>query len=86
MKLVFSDDFVRHAIISDERGNVLYQVTTPREALGTPRKSTVWRAIQSTSRESDEALTDIDASSLNHDDRVRELEQMLEHHGFKRLS
>ncbi|KIM55866.1 hypothetical protein SCLCIDRAFT_1220847 [Scleroderma citrinum Foug A] len=91
MKLVFSDDFVRHAIIGDERGNVIYQVTTPREALGTPRKSTVWKAIQpvqlpatsgSTSHGSDEASINIDTSNLGH---VRELEQRLEHQGFKRL-
>lgn len=91
MKLVFSDDFVRHAIIGDERGNVIYQVTTPREALGTPRKSTVWKAVQpvqlpatsgSTSHGSDEVSIDIDTSNLGH---VRELEQRLEHQGFKRL-
>lgn len=44
MKLVFSDDFVRHATISDELGNVLYKVTTPCEGIGTPRVSTVWKA------------------------------------------
>lgn len=44
MKLIFSDDFVRHATISDEFGNVLYKVTTPWEGIGTPRKSTVWKA------------------------------------------
>lgn len=46
MKLVFSDDFVRHATISDEFGNVLYKVTTSAcEGIKTPRISTVWKAV-----------------------------------------
>ena len=92
MKLVFSDDFVRHAVISNERGNILYQVTTPREALGQPRKSTVWKAVRglpvqpgSTVDEPDKSSIDVDARLGDDDGHVRELEQRLEHQGFKRL-
>ncbi|KAL4068037.1 hypothetical protein J3A83DRAFT_4547452 [Scleroderma citrinum] len=81
MKLVFSDDFVRHATIRNEQGDILYKVTTPREALGTPRKSTVWKAIQDLPIPPG-CRSNNDTSSLVHDSHDSD---ELEQQGFKRL-
>ncbi|KAI6045412.1 hypothetical protein EDC04DRAFT_2921755 [Pisolithus marmoratus] len=76
MKLVFSDDFVRHATISDEFGNVLYKVTTaPCKGFGTPRKSTVWKVAPGRAIYAD-GLTPLLRTNL---------EQELVHQGFKQL-
>ncbi|KAG1754479.1 hypothetical protein EDB19DRAFT_1969555 [Suillus lakei] len=61
MKLVFSDDWVRHATITNANGQVMYKVTTPFKSLWSPRTSTVWKAMRNnaclpTGCKDDEAL------------------------------
>ncbi|KIJ68925.1 hypothetical protein HYDPIDRAFT_79971 [Hydnomerulius pinastri MD-312] len=78
MKLIFSDDFVRHTTITDENGQVLYKVTTPFESIWAQRMSTIWKATRP-------AYDRFAGSSGGRHNRDAGPE-MLENDGFKRLA